>query len=236
MSDHLGRKATYYTFFLLGIVLYASAPWLAHTGSKALFVLAFGIIMSMYGGGFATIPAYLADVFGTQFVGAIHGRLLTAWSTAGIVGPVVVNYIREFEIKWIARESIYDVTTNRLRCWRRFYLQLFDQDAHKWFMKDEVAALQARSQMTIPVVGRWASANGALMRRRSWRGWRLASPPGVWLRSPARWCCSSNGGKEERLLVIGLCTRKEAHGRNGPPTVHAIVAMDLAISMPSRGR
>jgi MFS family permease len=111
MSDHLGRKATYYTFFLLGIVLYASAPWFAHTGSKALFVLAFGIIMSMYGGGFATIPAYLADVFGTQFVGAIHGRLLTAWSTAGIVGPVVVNYIREFEIKaGVARESIYDVT------------------------------------------------------------------------------------------------------------------------------
>jgi len=111
MSDYLGRKATYYTFFLLGIVLYASAPWLAHAGNKALFVLAFGIILSMYGGGFATIPAYLADVFGTQFVGAIHGRLLTAWSTAGIVGPVVVNYIREFEIKaGVARDSVYDVT------------------------------------------------------------------------------------------------------------------------------
>ncbi|MCP6769202.1 MFS transporter, partial [Klebsiella pneumoniae] len=67
-------------------------------GSKAFFVLAFGIILSMYGGGFATIPAYLADIFGTQFVGAIHGRLLTAWATAGIAGPVVVNYIREAQI------------------------------------------------------------------------------------------------------------------------------------------
>ena len=92
MSDYMGRKATYYTFFLLGIALYASAPTLAHTGNKALFVLAFGIILSMYGGGFATVPAYLADVFGTQFVGAIHGRLLTAWSAVGLMGPFVVNY------------------------------------------------------------------------------------------------------------------------------------------------
>src|SRR5260221_14709772 len=67
-------------------------------GSKLLFVSAFCIILSMYGGGFATVPAYLADMFGTQFVGAIHGRLLTAWATAGIIGPVVVNYIREFQL------------------------------------------------------------------------------------------------------------------------------------------
>jgi MFS family permease len=74
LSDYIGRKATYFTFFLLGIAMYASAPWLAHAGSKGLFVLAFGVILSMYGGGFATVPAYLADIFGTQFVGAIHGR------------------------------------------------------------------------------------------------------------------------------------------------------------------
>ena len=97
LSDQLGRKMTYYMFFLLGIALYALAPWAAHIGSKALFVLIFGVILSMYGGGFATVPAYLADIFGTQFVGAIHGRLLTAWSTAGIIGPVIVNYIREYE-------------------------------------------------------------------------------------------------------------------------------------------
>jgi MFS family permease len=71
----------------------------------------FGIILSMYGGGFATVPAYLADIFGTQFVGAIHGRLLTAWSTAGIVGPVVVNYIREAQINaGVPRAQVYDRT------------------------------------------------------------------------------------------------------------------------------
>lgn len=64
---------TYDTFFSLGIALYALAPWTAHIGSKALFVLFFGIVLSMYGGGFSTVPAYLADIFGTQFVGAIHG-------------------------------------------------------------------------------------------------------------------------------------------------------------------
>ena len=83
LSDKIGRKNTYYTFFILGIALYALAPTFAAMGSKLLFVLGFGIILSMYGGGFATVPAYLADMFGTQFVGAIHGRLLTAWSTAG---------------------------------------------------------------------------------------------------------------------------------------------------------
>src|SRR5205085_10692046 len=107
----IGRRATYFTFFALGITLYLSAPWAAHAGSRALFVLAICIILSMYGGGFATVPAYLADLFGTQFVGAIHGRLLTAWSTAGIIGPVVVSYLREFEIAaGVPRESVYDVT------------------------------------------------------------------------------------------------------------------------------
>ena len=79
-------------------MLYASAPFAAGIGSKAMFVAIFCVILSMYGGGFATVPAYLADIFGTQFVGAIHGRLLTAWSTAGIIGPVVVNYIREAQV------------------------------------------------------------------------------------------------------------------------------------------
>src|SRR5262249_18782315 len=94
LSDYIGRKSTYYTFFLLGIALYALVPTAADVGSKFLFVGAACVILSMYGGGFATVPAYLADMFGTQFVGAIHGRLLTAWATAGIIGPSVVNYIR----------------------------------------------------------------------------------------------------------------------------------------------
>jgi MFS family permease len=111
LSDKIGRKNTYYCFFLLGIVLYALAPTFAIVGSKALFVAAFCIILSMYGGGFATVPAYLADMFGTQFVGAIHGRLLTAWSTAGIIGPVVVNYIREFQLAaGVPRDQLYNTT------------------------------------------------------------------------------------------------------------------------------
>ena len=108
----IGRKNTYYTFFVLGIALYAlSAAVRGRSASKLLFVGAFCIILSMYGGGFATVPAYLADMFGTQFVGAIHGRLLTAWSTAGIIGPVVVNYIREAQLAaGVPRDHLYDTT------------------------------------------------------------------------------------------------------------------------------
>jgi MFS family permease len=150
LSDYIGRKNTYYTFFLLGIALYALAPWFAQIHSKVLFVLAFGIILSMYGGGFATVPAYLADIFGTQFVGAIHGRLLTAWSTAGIVGPVVVNYIREFEIAaGVPRDHVYDVTMYILAGMlvAGFICNFLVKPlADKWFMKpEEVAALQAKA-------------------------------------------------------------------------------------------
>jgi MFS family permease len=110
LSDKLGRKLTYYTFFVLGIVLYLLMPQLAAAKAMVFFVLAFGIIASMYGGGFATVPAYLADIFGTQMVGAIHGRLLTAWSVAGILGPVLVNYLREARIAAnIPRDHIYDL-------------------------------------------------------------------------------------------------------------------------------
>jgi MFS family permease len=110
-SDYLGRKMTYSTFFLLGIVLYASAPWSGHNHHITLFVGAFCIILSMYGGGFATVPAYLADMFGTQMVGAIHGRLLTAWSAAGIFGPVIVNYLREYQLaQGMPQAAVYDTT------------------------------------------------------------------------------------------------------------------------------
>ena len=110
-SDKIGRKATYFVFFLLGIALYAALPTLAHSGQKALFVAATCVILSMYGGGFATVPAYLADIFGTRFVGAIHGRLLTAWSTAGVVGPFVIGYIRDAQIAaGVERALVYDRT------------------------------------------------------------------------------------------------------------------------------
>ncbi|MBX3656418.1 MAG: OFA family MFS transporter [Ramlibacter sp.] len=111
LSDKLGRKLTYTVFFILGGVLYFSIPGSAAAGSKLLFVGAFCIILSMYGGAFATVPAYLADLFGTQMVGAIHGRLLTAWATAGIIGPVVVNYMREYQLGLgIPREQVYNQT------------------------------------------------------------------------------------------------------------------------------
>jgi len=111
LSDYIGRKNTYYTFLLLGILLYASAPWSGHLGHIGLFVAAFCIILSMYGGGFSTVPAYLADLFGTQMVGAIHGRLLTAWSAAGIFGPVIVNYLREYQLDHgVPRAQVYDIT------------------------------------------------------------------------------------------------------------------------------
>lgn len=98
-SDVLGRKRTYIIFFTLGALLYVTASQMAGLKALAMFVACFCIIASMYGGGFATIPAYLADMFGTQFVGAIHGRLLTAWSTAGILGPVIVNYMHDIRLE-----------------------------------------------------------------------------------------------------------------------------------------
>jgi MFS family permease len=111
LSDVIGRKITYMIFFLLGIALYFSAPLAGEAGRIAVFVTIFCVILTMYGGGFATIPAYLADLFGTQHVGAIHGRLLTAWSVAGIVGPVVVNYIREFQLaRGVPPDQAYNFT------------------------------------------------------------------------------------------------------------------------------
>lgn len=99
VSDYIGRRNTYYIFFVLGALLYYLAPRTGVSGmnSVPLFVAISAVIVSMYGGGFATVPAYLRDLFGTMEVGAIHGRLLTAWSVAGICGPVLVNYIREYE-------------------------------------------------------------------------------------------------------------------------------------------
>jgi MFS family permease len=111
LSDWLGRKSTYYTFFLLGIVLYCLLPTWGHLGLPALFVVSICIILTMYGGGFSTVPAYLADIFGTQMVGAIHGRLITAWSVAGIVGPALIASVRQFQIDHgVPHALVYDRT------------------------------------------------------------------------------------------------------------------------------
>jgi MFS family permease len=110
-SDYIGRRNTYMVFFLLGMALYSTVPTIGNMGSVPLFVAAFCIILSMYGGGFATIPAYLRDMFGTYQVGAIHGRLLTAWSVAGVLGPVLVNYIRAYQIdNGVPKAQAYSVT------------------------------------------------------------------------------------------------------------------------------
>ena len=111
VSDYIGRKNTYFIFFILGLALYCAMPTLGHMGLAGLFVVTVCIIMTMYGGGFATVPAYLADMFGTQMVGAIHGRLLTAWSVAGVIGPLLIANIRQFQLDHgVAKNLVYDNT------------------------------------------------------------------------------------------------------------------------------
>jgi MFS family permease len=111
LSDVIGRQRTYMVYFALGALLYALIPTTGRIGSVVLFVGFYCVIMTMYGGGFATIPAYLRDLFGVMHVGAIHGRLLTAWSLAGVAGPVLVNYIREYQIAHgVAKANAYSVT------------------------------------------------------------------------------------------------------------------------------
>ena len=99
ISDHIGRRRVYQIYFLLGAVLYCLVPRTQQTQNRTLFVLVTADIITMYGGGFATIPAYLRDLFGTYQVGAIHGRLITAWSVAAIIGPTLVNYISTARIR-----------------------------------------------------------------------------------------------------------------------------------------
>jgi MFS family permease len=115
-SDYIGRKNTYWIFFALGIVLYCSVPYAATQVSVnpgvtwlVLFYGATMFIFTMYGGGFATIPAYLADVFGTKFVGGIHGRLLTAWSIAGVVGPLAITSLRQSAVAKAITELVAKV-------------------------------------------------------------------------------------------------------------------------------
>ena len=148
LSDKLGRKLTYTIFFLLGLALYASVPTTAKMGALALFVGSFCIILSMYGGGFATVPAYLADMFGTKMVGAIHGRLLTAWSTAGVLGPVLVNYIREYQLDHgVARQDAYSITMYILAgllALGALCNWLVTPVAEKYHMSDEEAAAEKK--------------------------------------------------------------------------------------------
>jgi MFS family permease len=185
-SDYLGRKPTYVIFFTLGAGLYVLASFAADWKSLALFVGAFCIIASMYGGGFATIPAYLADMFGTQFVGAIHGRLLTAWSTAGVLGPVVVNYLHDTRAaEGVAPDEIYGPI---------FYILagmlvvgwvanvLVRPVAHKWHMSEaEVAAELARLHEKAEAVktGSYGIGKGGLTFKAA-LFWLLVGVPLAW--------------------------------------------------------
>ena len=103
----IGRKTTYFVFFILGILCYGSLTMLANWGALGLFAAIACVIASMYGGGFGTVPAYLADLFGVQYVGAIYGRLLTTWSTAG--GPVLVNYLHDSRVaEGVPRDHVHE--------------------------------------------------------------------------------------------------------------------------------
>ena len=151
-------------------------------GSKALFVAAFCIILSMYGGGFATIPAYLADVFGTRFVGAIHGRLLTAWSTAGIVGPLLIGQIRDSQIAaGVDRALVYDRTMYILA---GFLVAGFICNAlirpvnDKWLMKDEPLAAVATPKA--PATSRTAAIGLGAFNAQADFVWALVAIPILW--------------------------------------------------------
>ncbi len=187
LSDKLGRKMTYVIFFVLGGLLYASIPGSAAAGHKLLFVGAFCIILSMYGGGFATVPAYLADIFGTQFVGAIHGRLLTAWATAGILGPVVVNYMREYQLGLgLPREQVYNQTMYILVGMLVIGLianLLVRPLADKWFMSDEELAHEkklAHEKSAAAEVGAGSGSGGATSPALVVFAWAAVGIPLAW--------------------------------------------------------
>jgi len=135
--------------------LYVSAPSAGAAGRIGVFVVIFCVILTMYGGGFATVPAYLADLFGTQHVGAIHGRLLTAWSVAGILGPVVVNYIREFQLaRGVPAHQAYNITmyvlAGMLLLGLLCNLMMRPVDPRHHMTKEQLAREQAASSLHHP--------------------------------------------------------------------------------------
>ncbi len=184
LSDKIGRKMTYFAFFGLGFVLYAATPTLAHAGQKALFVAALCVVLSMYGGGFATVPAYLADIFGTRFVGAIHGRLLTAWSTAGVVGPVVVGYIRDAQIQaGVERAQVYDRTLYILSSFLVVGFicnALVRPVAPKWLMRGDGQASASSGSRPVPAGGAYGIGLGGGLSAVTILAWLAVCIPIAW--------------------------------------------------------
>jgi MFS family permease len=187
LSDKFGRKITYIIFFVLGALMYASIPSSGGAGNKFLFVAACCVILSMYGGGFATVPAYLADLFGTQMVGAIHGRLLTAWATAGVFGPIVVTYMREYQIGLgIPRDQVYNQTMYILVGMLVVGLicnMLITPVADKFFMTpDELAEEKrlAHDRVVASDVGKGSGAGGTTAPAMVALAWISVGIPVVW--------------------------------------------------------
>ena len=177
-SDHIGRKLTYATFFALGIALYALAPWAAHSGSKGLFVAMMCIILSMYGGGFATVPAYLADMFGTAYVGAIHGRLLTAWSTAGVIGPILIAQVREAQkAAGVPSDLVYDRTLYMLAgllVVGAIANMLIRPVASRWYMPVSATEVSGTAMVATSGIGRGGLTLPALL------AWACVGVPLLW--------------------------------------------------------
>lgn len=187
LSDWMGRKLTYAVFFVLGILLYASVPSLGHAGQVVLFVAAFCVILTMYGGGFSTVPAYLADMFGTQMVGAIHGRLLTAWSTAGVIGPMLISHFRDAQIAaGVARSTVYDTTMYVLVGLLVIGLvcnSLIRPVAARHFMSDEALAAERRRAHDVAAANAVAAGTagaGATSPALVWAAWVLVAIPVLW--------------------------------------------------------
>ena len=198
-SDKLGRKRTYYIFFILGALMYCAATYVAGFKSLALFVACFAVIASMYGGGFATIPAYLADMFGTQFVGAIHGRLLTAWSTAGILGPVVVNYMHDTRLeKGVPFDQVYApifVVLAGLMVIGFIANMLVKPVADKYFMTDAELAEVRKIGHEKPLQTATTSTEGAaqygLLVKLTWLAVLIPISYGVWSTVQKAWALFS---------------------------------------------
>jgi len=183
LSDSIGRKTTYFVFFVLGVLCYAIAPPLADMNAVAVFAAAFCIIAAMYGGGFATVPAYLADMFGTRFVGAIHGRLLTAWSTAGIAGPVLVNYLHDTRVaQGVPHDDVYDLIFYVLACLlvAGFVCNALIRPVHaKWHMEEEGEKIPSARGLAIGPKGAYEIGRGGLDAK-AFIAWSLVGIPLAW--------------------------------------------------------
>ncbi len=212
---------------MLGAGLYVLASFAAEWKILALFVACFCVIASMYGGGFATIPAYLADMFGTQFVGAIHGRLLTAWSTAGILGPVVVNYLHDTRLaEGIAPDQIYGpifyILAGMLVV--GFVANLLVRPVNpKWHMSEaEVSAEQAKLRLASATAetGSFGIGKGGLDAKAAPSGCSLACLLlGVSGRRSRRlWCCSTSEHLRPAASKTGRRTCRRLECRRGPVT------------------